>query len=235
MIRVGFFLRRAFGTNWVGEAGPVFLGIIGNLGLIGASEYCFRRYFVYSQTLAGGGTAISYLAMFAAFAFYGLIGAYTPVGLLLLISVAASALALRHDSVALALIGIFGAFLAPFIIGAFDEGAEEAFSGYANAQIMLYIIMVDVGVLALSAFRNWRRFTLLALVASLLPLGVWYQDGGQSLSLAISQGNLTAIFLIFVGATMLFRVIWRSAPRAFDLSFMINSASGYLGIGYGLL
>ena len=227
--RVGFFLKLAFDNDWIDETTRVVLGIVGGLGLIGASEYYLKKYPVYAQTLAGGGIAILYLAIFAAFAFYGLIGIYPAVGLLFVVSMSAAALALRHDAVALALIGIFGAFLAPFVIGASDADARETFSGSGSAQVMLYVIVVDLGVVALATVRNWRWFTLLALAGSLITFAWWYED---SPSLEVAQTSLTVIFLIFVGATTLFHVISRRVPQAFDYALMILNASAYLGLSY---
>ena len=229
IIGVGFFLKLAFDNDWIDETTRVLLGVIGGLGLIGASEYYRTRYPVYGQTLAGGGIAILYMAIFAAFAFYDLIGVYPAAGLLFVVSMSAAALALRHDAVALALIGIFGAFLAPFIIGASDDEARETFAGSASVQVMLYVIVVDLGVVALSTVRSWRWFTLLALAGSLVTFAWWYED---SPDLEVAQASLTAIFLIFVGATTLFHVISRRVPQAFDYALMILNVSAYLGLSY---
>ncbi len=229
IIGVGFFLKLAFDNDWIDETTRVVLGIVGGLGLIGASEYYLKKYPVYAQTLAGGGIAILYLAIFAAFAFYGLIGIYPAVGLLFVVSMSAAALALRHDAVALALIGIFGAFLAPFIIGASDADAREAFSGSGSAQVMLYVIVVDLGVVALATVRSWRWFTLLALAGSLMTFAWLYED---SPDLEVAQASLTVMFLIFVGATTLFHLISRRVPQAFDYALMLLNASAYLGLSY---
>ena len=235
VIGVGFFLKLAFDNNWIGEAGRVALGVIGGLALVGAGEYWSKRYAVYSQALAGGGVAILYLSIFAAFAFYGFIGTYPAVGLLLLVSVGAAVQAFRYNSMALAVIGIIGAFLAPFVIGGSGEGAREELSGVAGVEIMVYVIIVDIGVLALSTVRNWRWFTLLAFLASLISFGVWYDYEGSRLDVLVAQGMLTAIFLIFVGATTLFHLIWRRVPRAFDQALMILNATAYFGVSYALL
>jgi hypothetical protein len=95
--------------------------------------------------------------------------------------------------------------------------------------------VVDLGVLALSAFRNWRWFTLIALLSSLAAFGVWYNRFGDEASLLTSQGSLTLIFLIFIGATMLYHIVWRRAAQSFDYSLMVINAAAYFGISYGLL
>jgi len=93
VIGTGFFLKLAFDNNWIGKTGRVVLGIVGGLAMLGASEYWRKQYRVYAQALAGGGVALLYLSIFAAFALFGLIDLYPAIGLLLLISVASAALA----------------------------------------------------------------------------------------------------------------------------------------------
>ena len=110
VIGMGFFLKLAFDNDWIGETGRVVLGIVGGLAFLGAGEYWHKRYPAFAQALAGGGVALLYLSIFAAFAIFELIDLYPGIGLLFLISVASAALALRYESVAVAIIGIFGAF-----------------------------------------------------------------------------------------------------------------------------
>ena len=97
----------------------------------------------------------------------------------------------------------------PFILGAYPPTPTvlQTFAGDAGAQIMVYVVIVDLGVLALSTVRNWRWFTLLALLGSLASFGIWYEEYGEETALTIVQGSLTAIFLIFIGVTTLFHVV----------------------------
>ncbi len=236
IIGVAFFLRLAFDNNWIGEGGRVALGIGGGLGLLALAEYLRNRYLIYAQTLTGGGIALLYLSIFAAFSLYGFLNIYLATGLLFLISATAALSALRYNAVALAVIGILGAFTAPFVLGAFGDRPEPLeVGGLAGIDTMAYVVVVDLAVLALSTVRNWRWFTLLALLGSLASFGLWYEDSGGDVSLVVAHGGLTAIFLIFVGATTLFHFIWRRAPQAFDQSLMIVNAAAYFAISFGLL
>jgi len=159
---------------------------------------------------------------------------YIAVVLLFIISGIATALALRHDSMALAILGILGAFFAPFILGAFGERAGAGTRAQA-IQLLVYIIVVDAVVLVVSTFRNWRWFTLLALFGSLIAFGVWYGEFDRNISVATAEIGITIIFLIFVGATTLFHIVWRRAPQAFDFTLMMINAAAYLGISLGLM
>ncbi|MDP6455779.1 MAG: DUF2339 domain-containing protein, partial [SAR202 cluster bacterium] len=205
------------------------------VAFLGAGEYWHKRYPVYAQALTGGGVALLYLSFYAAYAIYGLIDLYPSVGLLALVSIGSAALAIRHESVALAIIGIFGAFFAPFATGGGGPRSALAQDIGPSFQLMAYVIVIDLGVLALSTFRNWRWFTMLVLIGSLLTFGAWYGDYMDEISLLTAQGSLTIIFLIFTAATTLFHVIWRRTPHAFDLTLMALNATAYFGISYGLL
>ena len=233
IIGTAFFLKLAFDNNWIGETERVLLGIVGGLALVAAGEYWRQRYAIYSQALAGGGVAILYLSVFAAYSFYDLIATYPAIGVLAFISVGAAALALRHESTSLAILGIGGAFLAPFVIGAFDEAsAQGAGPGY---DIVVYVLLVDVLVLALSTFRNWRWFTLLTLVASLASVAAWLDYSGPDVDPIVSQAFLTGVFLIFVAATTMYHVLWRRVPQPFDHSLMVLNAGAYLALTYATL
>jgi len=234
IIGAGFFLKFAFDNNWIGPTGRVILGIVGGLAMLVLGYYWRRRYPILTRVLSGGGIAILYLSIFASFATYDLIHIYAAVAFLLLVSVASAALALYYDSMALAIIGIFGAFFAPFVLGGF--GARETVGGAGHAiQLLVYIIAVDLGVLILSTFRNWRWFILLALFCSLIAYGFWYVEFNRDIGVATAEIGITIIFLIFVGATSLFHIVWRRVPQAFEYALMVINAAAYFGISLGLM
>ena len=235
IIGVGFFLKFAFDNNWIGPTGRVILGIVAGLVMLGLGYYWRRRYPILTRVLSGGGIAILYLSIFASFAIYDLIHIYVAVAFLLLVSVASAALALYYDSMALAIIGIIGAFFAPFILGAFGERGTAAGQVGQAIQLLVYIVVVDIGVLILSTFRNWRWFTLLALGCSLIAYGFWYGEFNRDVGVPTAEIGITIIFLIFVGATSLFHIVWRRVPQAFDHALMVINAAAYFGISLGLM
>jgi uncharacterized membrane protein len=235
IIGAGFFLKYAFDQNWLGPTARVILGIVAGLVMLGLGYYWQKRYPILTRVLSGGGIAILYLSIFASFAIYDLVDFYIACAFLLVVSIASALLALRYNSMALAIIGIIGAFMAPFILGAFGARGLEASEAGQAVQLLAYIIVVNIGVLILSTFRDWRWFTLLALFGSLITFGVWYGEFDRDISIATAEIGITIIFLIFVGATTLFHFIWRRVPQAFDFSLMMFNAAAYLGISLGLM
>ncbi len=235
IIGMGFFLKYAFDNNWIGPAARVIVGVAIGLFLLGLGYWWRKRYPILTQVLSGGGVAILYLAVFASFATYNLINFYLAVLFLLVISVMSALLARHYDSMALAILGILGAFFAPFILGAFGERGTPGGGAGQAVQLLVYIIIIDLGVLLLSTFRNWRWFTLLSLGCSLLTYGFWYAEFHRRVGIATAELGITAIFLIFVGATSLFHAIWRRVPLAFDYILMFVTAAAYFWISTGLM
>ncbi|HZA23024.1 MAG TPA: DUF2339 domain-containing protein, partial [Dehalococcoidia bacterium] len=99
--------------------------------------------------------------------------------------------------------------------------------------LLAYVLVLDLGVLALATFQNWRWFTLLGLLGSLALFWFWLDRLDPGLLLA--QVGITVIFLIFMGATTLFHILWRRMPGPMDLALMVINAAAYFGISYGLL
>ena len=217
IVGVGFFLKLAFDNQWIGEIGRVVLGIIGGLALLGLGEFWRRRYPVLAQPLTGGGLAILYLAVYAAFSLYELIPPLPALGFFFLVTLAAAGLALRYEAVAIAVIGILSGFATPLLM------ADQQLS---DQRVLLpYVLVLDLGVLALATFRNWRWFTLLGLIGSLLLFQFWREELDPGLLLA--EVGLTVIFLIFVGATTLFHLLWRRTPGRFDQSLVMLNGMAY--------
>ncbi|HEX9897080.1 MAG TPA: DUF2339 domain-containing protein [Dehalococcoidales bacterium] len=232
---VGFFLKYAFDRNWILPVIRILLGVVAGLIMLGGGYLWRKKYPVMTQALTGGGIGIMYLSIFAAFAAYQLIPLVLAVILLLIVCAISVLMALRYNSMSLALLGIIGAFLGPLILGVTGSNTPGANGTATGYWALVYILVVDLGVLATSTFRNWRWFTLFGLVCSLIFFGVWYGSYGYSTGIAPIEISLTILFLIFVGATSLFHIVWKRRPQGFDYSLMVLNATSYATISASLL
>ena len=224
ILGVAFLISLAIDRGWLGEIERVALGSAGGLAFLVAGEYWRRRYAVWAQTVTGGGLAILYLSVYGAFALYELISPLTAFGAFSLITLAGAVLSLRHESVAVAVFSIFGGFATPLLL---QERLPD------QRVLLGYVLVLDVGVLALASFRNWRWFTLLAWVGSLILFGFWHQQLAPSTALA--QIGIAAIFLIFAGATVAFHVVRRQQSGMIDLALITLNAAAFYGISYFLI
>ncbi len=221
---VAFFISLAIDRGWLGEVERVVLGLAGGLVLLGAGEFWRRRYGVWAQTVTGGGLAILYLSVYGAFALYELISPLTAFAGFSVITLAGALLSLRHEAMAVAVFSIFGGFATPLLL---QERLPD------QRLLLAYVLVLDVGVLALASFRNWRWFTLLALVGSLVLFAFWYQELEPTVGLA--QIGITAIFLVFAAATVVFHLLRQQAANVGDLLLITLNAAAYYGISYTLM
>ncbi len=235
IIAAGFFLAYAFNNNWIGPAGQVIIGVVVGLGLLGGGYYWKTRYPVLAQTISGGGIGILYLSIFAAFAAYGLISFYLAFGLLVLVCIASAFLSLRYNSMALATIGILGAFIAPSMISVSASGSGGAVQMGQSIWLLVYIFAVDIGVLVLSALRNWHWMTLLALIGSFSVFGVWQDNFGREAGMLASMLIVTIIYFIFAGATLLYSMVWKRPVSKLDQLLIAVNIVAYFIAACGLL
>lgn len=232
---VGFFLKYAFDKNWIMPVVRVLLGVVAGLIMLGGGYLWRKKYPVLTQVLTGGGIGIMYLSIFASFAAYQLIPFVWAVILLLIVCAISVLIALRYNSMSLALLGIIGAFIGPLILGVTGPNTPGTNGTTVGYEALVYILVVDLGVLATSTFRNWRWFTLFGLICSLAFFGVWYGSYGFSVGAAPIEISLTILFLIFVGATSLFHIVWRRSPQGFDYALMVLNAASYATISASIL
>ena len=221
---VAFFISLAIDRGWLGETERVILGLLLGSAMIGAGERYRTQYGVWAQAVAGGGLAILYLSVWGGFALYELIGPLLAFGLFILITAGGVMQALRHDSVGLAALAIFGGFATPLLLR--TNLPDEPL-------LIAYVLLLDIGVLALAGYRNWRWFTLMAYVGSLVLFAFWISQLDPSLGLA--QTGLSAIFVVFAAASVAFHVLRRQPARFVDLLLFTTNGVAYLLISYSLM
>lgn len=224
-IGAGFFLKLAFDNDWIGPIGRISLGIVIGIALLAAGEYSQRRVPLWAQPVTAGGIGILYLSIYAAFGLYELILPLPAFIFLALVVVLSVLLALRYESVVIALLGIVGAFLTPVLLGR-DLPDPRL--------VLIYILVIDLGILGVSTFRNWRWFTMVGLAGSYGLFALWL-DQFPSQSVLPVYLILTGVFLVFVGATTLFHILWRRVPGPVDRALLTLNASGYYALTFGLL
>lgn len=220
VLGVSFFLKYAFDNNWIGPTGRVILGIIGGIALLVLGEFFRKKYLAYSQIVSGGGIAILYLSIYAAYGWYSLVDQTLAYLFMTFVTVAAGFFSIRAGQPPLLIMGMLGGFLTPALIGSEERGLYELFT---------YILILNLGVLGVSFFKKWRALNLIALIFTLL-----YQISWQSQTLKSEEIWPTALyasifFLIFTAATVSHNIWRKERSDFFDTSILlINSFSYFL-------
>ena len=230
MLAVAFFLKWSFDNHLIGELGRIVIGLIVGLTFLGIGEYFQHKKFqVYGQGFTGGGVAILYFAIFAAFTFYHLITQPIAFVLMVLITMAASLLAVRYDSPAVGIFGIVGGFATPFLLS----------TGQNNQVILFtYIAILDAGVLLVAYFKKWPIFNYLTFLFTYLSfiVGLSSPTSNDMGSFdAVSFSFLTLFFLIYLGISFTRNLRLKETFLRMDISLILLNAVIYFALSYSLL
>ncbi|EHQ89465.1 DUF2339 domain-containing protein [Desulfosporosinus youngiae] len=232
LLAVAFFLKWSFDNHLVGELGRIVIGLILGLAFLGTGEYFQRKKFqAYGQGFTGGGIAILYFSIFAAFTFYHLLTQPIAFVLMVLITLAASLLAIRYDSPAVGIFGIVGGFATPFLLS----------TGQNNQLILFtYIAILDAGVLLVAYFKKWPVFNYLTFLFTYFTFGIVLGHSPtvkniRSFDDAVSFSYLTLFFLIYLGISFTRNLRLKETFLRMDISLIVLNAVIYFAFSYGLL
>ena len=218
VLGVSFFLKWAFDNEIIGPMGRIILGIIGGIALVGVGQFLRKKYLVYSDIVSGGGIAILYLTVFAAFAFYHFIGSGVAFALMFAVTALSVTLSVLGGTQHLAALGVFGGVLTPLLMST----GENNFGG-----LMGYLVCLDVGILAVSAFKKWNRLNILGFLGTALLFSMWFTRFYTKEHLAVVFLLLTIFFLIYLVAGVIHNVLWRKDSSNTDLALITLNAAGY--------
>ena len=181
----------------------------------------------FALALQGGGIGVLYLTVFAALRLYALLPSSGAFALLVGIGVFQAILAVRQNSLALALLGAAGGFLAPLLTASQNGDHVMLFSYYA---------LLDLGVIAIAWFKAWRPLNLVAFVFTFAISSIWGATHYQLALLATTEPFLILFFLLFTATAILFA--YRRAPdfRYYvDGTLVFGTPAMVMGLQAGLV
>ena len=165
VLGASYFLKYAFDNDWIGEHTRVVLGVAGGVALTLLGRRFVRRgHELYGQVLCGGGLGIVYLAIYAAHAWYGLIGGSFAFAAMLATTVITAMLADQQRSQALALFAVVVGFATPFLIGSERDNHIALFT---------YDAILVAGTLFLARRRDWPALNLVSYVLTVTTFAAW--------------------------------------------------------------
>lgn len=224
---VGFFLKYAFESQWIGPFGRVAAGVLAGLAFLFAAERLrLRGYRSYAHGLAGGGILILYLSAYAAYAYYDLINHLAAFTLMAGVTALAVALAARFDALPIAALGLIGGFLTPLLL---STGVDQ------QAALFGYVALLDAGVLALAYVKGWRSLNYASFVATALLSAGWMATWYAPPKLFTTLFFLTLFFLIFALIPVLNNIAQRRRAEWLDISLIFGNAAFFYGACYLLL
>lgn len=168
---------------------------LGAIALLVVGARLRRRREGYGLTLEGGAIGILYLTIFAAFRLYGLVPASLAFGLLLVTCAASAALALLQNSLALAVLGVAGGFLAPVLAST---------GGGSHVALFSYYAILNLGIVGIAWFKAWRLLNLVGFGFTFVIGASWGYRYYQPEFFATTEPFLILFVLLYVAVAVLF-------------------------------
>ncbi len=210
-IGIIFFFKYAVDEHLIGAWSGVMLGILFGFALLGGGEWLSRQQQrVFAQGISGCGLASLYISVYAAVAFYKLIGEATAFAALTAVSAAAFALSVRNRSAAIAMMGVVGGILTPLLL---DNKAASTAIQFA------FVLFLNGTALAIAVREQWRGLVSAAGVLSLVTIWILWSSHHTGLIVAF------AVAL----AAFQFGVWWRTQGAIRNEAYVNGHTSLLLG------
>jgi len=216
LVSAVLFVKYAYDNAWIGPQGRLAIGTLaGIVALVLGQRFRRKSFPVLFQGLTGCGIGLFYICIFAAFALYGLAGQTTAMALAVLVTALAVVLAVAHDTVSIAILGLLGGMLSPLLI-----------SSGENRPYALFTYLAVLGLTAVGAgiYRRWRALDLLAFAGTVIIFQLWfgyhYSNGQQTPALLFT----TLFYLIYLLVPLLHGLVRRTPSPVEALGLVIVNA-----------
>lgn len=214
VLLVGYAVQNA----WLGPGPRVILGLVSGGALLATGHLVSRRnerLLLFGRVVTGGGSALFYFSVYAAYGFYHLIGPVAAGAGLFGSALAVFGLAMAYRSQAVGVLGVLGAFVTPILIGADLE---------AGVFPMVYVAVVNVPVILLGVRRRWQVLYNLAYLFTILHYLLWV-DWVSDSEFRAGVGFAILFYLEFAALGLLkLRSEQQVAGRTADLIRLISGS-----------
>jgi uncharacterized membrane protein len=222
LIGVAYFLKYAFDSGWIGPGGRVAIGLIAGIAVVLWSE-SFRRKgsAAFSYSLKAVGIGILYLSLWAASQYFHLVPASVAFVAMILVTASTITLALTQDAEILAVYAMIGGFSTPGLVSTGENHEIVLFS---------YVVLLDLAILAMVAFKPWRRIVWGAMLGTAVMYVGWsakYYDSSERTVTVLFASVFFAIFALVPLLTPLSRSRWHSGMSITLMLLPLVNGAGY--------
>jgi uncharacterized membrane protein len=228
VLGMGFFLKYSFEHGLIGPYGRTALSILTGIGMVGAGLRLARsdRYRMLGLGITGGGLAVLYWAVYALTMYYHILHHAWALPLVIAVTIAAGVIAVRLDSALLALIGILGAYGSPIML--VMEKAD-----YAG--VFTYLLILSVGVLAISIYRRWYLFNYLGFLFTYGLFIAVLEKYYKTADFHRVFWFLVLFFILYAAVSYIHNVLKRRQATLVELGGQVANAGLFFVLGYGLI
>ncbi len=186
------FFKHAFDRGWITPSMRVALGATIGLSALGASEVLRRRDYRFAPpATAGAGVVILYSTTWASHVLYEFLSALAALPLMALLTGLCAWISVRFRSQFVAILGLVGGFAAPVLLSIPADHPIGLFG---------YLLLLDLGLLALGLRMRWPALGLLGMVGTFLIELVWTTSSLDRSVFPLALASLGTFGLLFAAA-----------------------------------
>ncbi|MES2731373.1 MAG: DUF2339 domain-containing protein [Bacteroidota bacterium] len=229
VLGIGYFVKFAIDQDWINEIGRVGIGILAGGILIGLAHRLRNSFSAFSSVLVGGGLSVLYFTIAIAFHQYHIFTQTAAFIIMVVITGFSIVLALSYNRVELAVVSLIGGFATPFMVS----------TGQGNYQVLFtYVLILNVGMLALTYFKKWNIVHLIAYGFTVLLYGGWLSTKVIGQPNAPYIGALvfgTLFYLVFFAMNILYNIKEKAKFSALEISLLLSNTAFYYAAGMLIL
>lgn len=228
VIGIGFFLKYSITKGYIGPTARVLLTTLAGAGLVAGGLKLFGgRYRMLGQGLAGAGFATLYFSFFTAHQpGYELFGPIAAFALMILVTATAGVVAVRFNSLLVAVLGLLGGYGTPLMIQTGNDSVVMLFG---------YVLLLGLGMFFIAARKEWRLLHYLSFLATCLLVILALDRSFTPERFREFMPFLLAFFALFSSVTFVYQVVHRKTSTVLELLFLFLNAAAFTGFSIGCI
>jgi uncharacterized membrane protein len=227
VIGVGIGAKYAIDHQLISPLTRIILGYVMASGLLFFAWKLKAKYKQFSAILLSGSLAIFYFITFFAYSFYQLFPVQVTFVAMLAITAATVYASIKYNLIIISHIGLVGAYAVPFLL---SDGSGRVGIFFS------YISIINIGILAVSFFRNWKSLYYVSFGLTWLIFLLWFATGySDAKHFKLAMIFVTVFFLIFQATNLVSKLVKKEMFDELNVMMVLLNSFLYYGLGTAIL
>jgi uncharacterized membrane protein len=227
VIGVGIGAKYAIDHQLISPLTRIILGYVMASGLLFFAWKLKAKYKQFSAILLSGSLAIFYFITFFAYSFYQLFPVQVAFVAMLAITAATVYASIKYNLIIISHIGLVGAYAVPFLL---SDGSGRVGIFFS------YISIINIGILAVSFFRNWKSLYYVSFGLTWLIFLLWFATGySDAKHFKLAMIFVTVFFLIFQATNLVSKLVKKEMFDELNVMMVLLNSFLYYGLGTAIL
>jgi len=228
VLGISYFVKFSIDKGWISEPARVGIGVLCGALVMGIAHRLRTKFAAFSSVFVAGAIAIFYFTIGIAFHEYKLINQTTAFVIMVIITAFSCLISLSYNRKELAVLSLIGGFAVPFMIS----------SGQGNYVVLFtYILILDIGILAMAYFKKWSIINLLAFIFTVALFAGWLSED-LSTEKPHYLGALvfaTCFYFLFILINIINNVKTKGEFSTLELSILASNSFLFFSAGMVIL